>query len=253
MSTTPVYLITGAGSGFGEALALELAARKVELILLDRNRRVLEQLHDDIATRFGIQPALYPMNLAGATPDDYANLADTINKEFGKLDALIHNAAHFQGLRPLENTKPLDWFEAIQVNLNAPFLLSQQCARLLRCSPFARMVYITDDFSRTGWAYRGAYAVAKAGLDALMHVVAAEEENTGLCVFSYNPGPMETSMLSKVYPGHKRKSLPPVADYAKELIGLMNSEKHQVHDRVMLSALAGSTSAMDSVTPLNPL
>ena len=66
------------------------------------------------------------------------------------------------------------WFRAMQVNLNAPFLLTQVCLPLLRRAPRASIVFTSDAVGRRGRAYWGAYAVAKAGLEGLMQVLADE-------------------------------------------------------------------------------
>ena len=69
-----VILITGAANGIGRALAGACAAHGASVILLDRDVRALEQAYDEIMATGHTEPALYPMDLKGATPDDYATL-----------------------------------------------------------------------------------------------------------------------------------------------------------------------------------
>ena len=98
-----VILVTGAGDGLGRAAARCLAAHGATLILLGRTIRKLEQVYDDIEKAGGPKPAIYPMNLEGAIPKDYLDLAQVLDSEFGRLDGLLHNAALLEGLTPIAN------------------------------------------------------------------------------------------------------------------------------------------------------
>src|SRR5699024_1369101 len=73
-----VILVTGAAEGIGRALALQAAAHGATVVLLDRKVRELEQLYDTIEANGGPQPAIYPLNLEGAVPDDYTELAQSL-------------------------------------------------------------------------------------------------------------------------------------------------------------------------------
>ena len=100
-----VILITGAGSGIGAALARGCAAQGATVVLLDKVVRALEQVYDTIAAAGDPQAAIYPMNLEGAAEKDYVDLAATIEKEFGRLDGLVHNAAMLGALVPLAHLR----------------------------------------------------------------------------------------------------------------------------------------------------
>ena len=76
-----VVLVTGATGGLGRATSLAAAAAGATVVLLGRKVRALEALYDEIEKRGGPQPAVYPMDLAGATPRDFADLADAAHRE----------------------------------------------------------------------------------------------------------------------------------------------------------------------------
>src|ERR1700754_459960 len=90
-----VVLVTGATGGLGRATSLAAAEAGATVVLLGRKVRVLEKLYDESESRGGATPAVYPMDLAGATPRDYVDLSDSIEREFGRLNGLVHAAAHF--------------------------------------------------------------------------------------------------------------------------------------------------------------
>ena len=133
-----VVLVTGATGGLGRATALAAACAGATLILLGRKVRALEALYDEIERLGGATPALYPMDLAGAAPKDYAELAVAVERECGRLDGLVHAAAHFDTLQPFEQQTAEEWTRTQQVNVTAPFLLTQACMPLLRRAPDAQ-------------------------------------------------------------------------------------------------------------------
>jgi len=197
-----VILITGVGEGIGRAAARRLAGHGATVILLGRTIRRLEQVYDEIEQAGGPKPAIYPMNLEGATPKDYADLARVLDAEFGRLDGLLHNAALFAGLTPIANYDIELWYRILQVNLNAPFLLTQAVLELLHRPADASVVFTTDRVGEEGRAYWGAYAVAKGGAQTLMKLLASElETNTAIRVNSIDPGRVRSELTLRAYPG----------------------------------------------------
>lgn len=197
-----VILVTGAGAGIGRVVARRLAAHGATVILLGRTIRKLEQAYDEIEQAGGPKPAIYPMNLEGASPKDYADLATVIEAEFGRLDGLLHNATLFTGLTPLANYPTELWYQSLQVNVHAPFLLTQALLGLLNRATDASVVFTADYASETGRAYWGAYAVAKGGAETLMKLWASElETNTAIRVNSIDPGQVRSGLTLRAYPG----------------------------------------------------
>lgn len=197
-----VILITGIGEGIGRAAARRLADYGATVILLGRTIRKLEQVYDEIEQAGGPKPAIYPMNLEGATPKDYVDLTRVLDAEFGRLDGLLHNAALFAGLTPIANYDIELWYRILQVNLNAPFMLTQAVLELLNRSTDASVVFTTDRVGEEGRAYWGAYAVAKGGAQTLMKLLSSElETNTAIRVNSIDPGQVRSELTLRAYPG----------------------------------------------------
>ena len=204
-----VVLVTGAGDGLGRSVALAAARCGAEVILLGRTVRKLERTHDRIVDAGDAPPAIYPMDLSGAGPDDYAELAQRIDRACGRLHGIVHAAAAFSGLAPLAHVEPLDWLQTIHVNLTAPFLVTRACLPLLQRVPDAAVVFVGDTLGRRPRAYWGAYAVAKSGIEGLAGVLAEEVESAGtprvVCV---NPGPMRTGLRRRAYPAEPSVAAP---------------------------------------------
>lgn len=204
-----VVLITGASGGLGHAAALAAAAAGASVVLLGRKVRPLEKVYDEIVALGRAKPAMYPLDLAGATPCDYAELADTIERECGRLDGIVHAAAHFDGLRPVADIAPVEWMRALHVNLSAPFLLTQACLPVLRRSADASLVFVLDDPARMRKAYWGGYGVAKHALTGLAGTLHEELENGAVRVHLLLPAPMRTALRRAAYYGENTLALPP--------------------------------------------
>lgn len=196
-----VVLVTGASGGLGRASAIAAAQAGARVILLGRKPRALERLHDEIEGLGATAPLLYPLNLEGATPQDYEDLAVTIERELGRLDGIAHCAAHFDTLQPFTQIAPLEWARAQHVNVTAPLWLTQACMPLLGLAPDAAVVFVLDDPQRTGKAYWGSYGVAKHALQGLVSILHDETESSRVRMHALLPAPMRTTLRRAAYYG----------------------------------------------------
>ena len=220
-----IILVTGAGTGIGAAVAKSCARYGATVILLDKVICNLEQVYDDIESASAIQPAIYPMNLEGAAEKDYQDLATTIEKEFGRLDGLLHNAAMLGALIPIAHFESELWYKILQVNLNGPFLMTRSCLNLLQQSNDASVLFSSDSAGRQGKAYWGAYGISKAASENLMQVLADEmEANTSVRVNSFDPGPVATAFRSLAYPGENPEQLAKPDDVVRPHLYLMGPD-----------------------------
>jgi len=220
-----IILITGAGDGIGAAAAKACAAHGATVILLGRTTRKLEAVYDLIEEAGHPQPAIYPMNLEGAAPKDYMDLANTIEKEFGHLDGLLHNASILGSLTPLGQYDLEKWSKVMQVNLNAPYLLTRACLDLLKKSDDASVVFTSSSVGRKGRAYWGAYGISKAATENMMQIWADElEVNTPIRVNSINPGAVRTAMRRKAYPGEDPNTVPMPEDILATYLYLLGPD-----------------------------
>jgi NAD(P)-dependent dehydrogenase (short-subunit alcohol dehydrogenase family) len=194
-------LITGAADGIGHALSRACARHGATVVMLDRNVRGIERAYDEIVAAGHPEPALYPMDLRGATPGDYTMLAHTLAREFGALHGLVHNAAMLGALTPLAHMDDELWYQVMQINLNAPYHLTRVCLDLMTGSDDASVIFTSDAVGRRGKAYWGAYGIAKAGLENMMQILADElETNTPVRVNSVDPGAVRTALRLTAYP-----------------------------------------------------
>lgn len=199
VNTNRVAIVTGAAGTLGKELVLAAAQRGWEIVLIDKDKKALEKLYDQVIEAGGVEPAIQVLDLAFVTPDHCEAIVAALENGPGRLDALIHCAASFDGLQPSEQIAPHDWLRHIQVNLNAPWLLSTSCLRLLRQSPQASLYFLAEDLKKVGGAYWGPYGTGKHGIDALASQLSAELSNTNIQVLSINPGPFRSPLRARAY------------------------------------------------------
>lgn len=224
-----VILITGAGGGLGTALSLACAGLGATVVLCGRTPRKLEAVYDRIEAAGGPQPAMLPINLMTATWKEYEDLALTLEREFGRLDGLVHAAAHFKGFARLEDLEPREWLDSLQVNLTAPYTLTRLCLPLLRASADASVVYVGDEGGRAIKAYHGIYGISKRAAEATIAGFALELKNEPQLRFnSYDPGPMNTDLRMRGYVSETASSLPAAASRVDRLLWLLGPDSRGV-------------------------
>ena len=196
-----VILITGAAHGIGHAVALRYARHGARLVLLDWDRAGLEALSDRIVAQGSAEPVLCPADLSGITIGGVREITDRLGERFGRLDGLLNNAAWVGALAPFEHYPPAAWTKVMNINLAAPFFLTQWCMPLLRKAADPVVGFSLQQVSRAYW---GAFAMAKAGQQALIGVLADEygpDSAYPVRVFGVDTGPVLTSGRRQHYPG----------------------------------------------------
>jgi len=219
-----VVLVTGATGGLGRATSLAAAAKGATVVLLGRKVRALEALYDDIEKQGGAQPAVYPMDLAGAQPRDFVDLVASIERECGRLDGIVHAAAHFDGLQPFDQQTPEEWARTQQVNVTAPFHLTQAAMPLMRNASDAAVVVVLDDPERTGKAFWGGYGVAKHALQGVASIVHEETERGPVRTHALLPGPMRTVLRRAAYYGEDTLMHPEPDFAANAVVWLLGAD-----------------------------
>lgn len=128
-SLEKVALITGAGSGIGRAIAMQLVEDGYAVVLAGRRHEALEEtarLSGADAGRF----LLVPSNVA--KPDEVRSLFDAISARFGRLDLLINNAGISTPAASIEDVTIENWQAAVDVNLTGAFLCTREAFRLMK-------------------------------------------------------------------------------------------------------------------------
>ena len=205
-----VILVTGASRGIGRAVSVAAAKHGAQLVALARDTRALGALADELAQAGLAAPGLLPVNLEGASVDDYANCAELVASEYGQLNSIVLNAGILGEMSPLSNYDPTTWARVFQVNVHAQFLLLRAFLPLVEQTNDGAIVFTASGVGRRARAYWGAYAASKFAHEGMMQVLADElDGHTKIRVNSLNPGRTRTAMRAAAYPAEDPATLPP--------------------------------------------
>jgi NAD(P)-dependent dehydrogenase (short-subunit alcohol dehydrogenase family) len=204
-----VVMVTGAGDGIGRAVSLALARAGAEVILLGRTVRKLEAVHAEIARLGAPEASIVPLDLERALAADYEAVADAVEKRYGRLDGLLHNAALLGALTPIEQYDVPMFMRVMHVNVTAEFVLTRQLLPLLRASKDGALLFTSSGVGNVGRAYWGAYSISKFAVEGMAQVLSQELESTSsVRVNIIDPGKVRTSMRRAAYPSEAPESLP---------------------------------------------
>jgi NAD(P)-dependent dehydrogenase (short-subunit alcohol dehydrogenase family) len=224
-----VILVTGAGQGLGRTAALTYANYGATVILHGRKVEKLEAVYDEIDALGKAQAIIYPLDFQNTKDEDYVTLAQAIGQQLGRLDGILHNAAFLHGLSPIENQTLEQWQSIIHINLLVPFALTNACLPLLTAAPDASVIMTASTQGHHPSAYWGSFAVAKAGLEALVKIQADEWDTIpNLRVNALMPGIVNSPQRAKTHPGEVKKSLPQPEDLMPTYLYLMGSDSKGV-------------------------
>lgn len=209
-----VALVTGASRGLGYAVALALGAAGTRVIALARTVGGLEDLADEIDAAGGPAPTLVPLSVTDE--GGLQRLCLAIDARWGRLDLVVHCAAHAAPLTPAPHLSDKDFDQSVEVNFKGTERLIVMLAPLLLAAPAGHFVHVGD--TRGGQAYYGAYGATKAGAEALVRSWAAETVQLGPRVTIFHPRPMPTAVRGRFFPGEPPEKLTPCADEAARLL-----------------------------------
>jgi NAD(P)-dependent dehydrogenase (short-subunit alcohol dehydrogenase family) len=229
-----VILVTGAGDGIGRVAALTYARFGATVLLLGRTTSKLEAVYDEIESMGGKQPAILPMDLETVSYDEMQKLERLIDKEFGQLDGLLHNAGILGALTPLEMYDVDTFAQVMKVNCTATFMLTQALLPLLKDADNGSIVFTSSTVGTYPRAFWGAYALSKQALEGMSDIFTQETQNTTNLRFNcINPGGTRTNMRAHAYPGENPMSLKTPEDIMSAYVCLMSNESIGVRGQVV--------------------
>jgi meso-butanediol dehydrogenase/(S,S)-butanediol dehydrogenase/diacetyl reductase len=188
MSDQRVAVVTGAGSGIGEAAARLLAEHGLEVVLVGRRPERLEAVAAAITEAGGRAfPVRADLGLSHAPME----VVDTVLGARGRLDVIVNNAATYR-LKPIQEFTVEDFDDVMATNLRAPFFLVQAALPALRASPAPVVVNVSSAAAAMYRPQQTVYGLAKAALEHMTMNMAAELAPDRIRVACVRPGPVLT-------------------------------------------------------------
>lgn len=181
-----VILLTGASGALGTQIAAYLNGLGHQLILQFNTHPVTVESENTLAIQCDLT-------------DTHAiqEMIATGTKHFGRIDVLINNAGISRSGVSWKIAAE-DWHQTMNINLNAPFFLSQAVIPFMRENQFGRIINVTSVVAQTGFPGTAAYAASKAGLIGLTKTLSKELARFKITVNAVALGYFNTGMINDV-------------------------------------------------------
>ena len=187
----PVAVITGAGGGIGQAIALALAGAGYRVVLAGRDREAI----DETLRACNSHGIAVPTDVT--RPPEVERLVSAALDRFGRIDALVNNAG-FAPVRPIRDMTVDEWQAVIDTNLSAAFYATRAAWPAFERQGGGVVVNISSAAARDPFPGFAAYGAAKAGLNLLGLSAAREGAAAGVRVHTIAPGAVETGMFRRI-------------------------------------------------------
>ena len=197
-----VVLTTGASSGIGRAIAVELGRRGASVVVNyigkpDRAREVVEEIESEHGLALALEADV-------TSSDQVARMMAQAISKFGRIDVLVNNAGIEKECAFLEKEES-EWDQVVAINLKGPFLCAQAAARDMAKRKKGTIINISsvhEDLPFPGYA---AYCAAKGGLRMLCRDLALELAPYGINVINVAPGAINTPINERTLANPEKK------------------------------------------------
>ncbi len=192
MSDNKIAIVTGAGSGIGRAVAVQLGEAGYCVVLVSRSRDRLEETAEHVEG----DTFVYPADVAD--PKAVRMLIEDVVASFGRIDALVHSAGYAE-LTSIEQITPELWRKTVDVNLSAAVLLTAAVWPSFKQQQSGIVVNVSSMASIDPFPGFSVYAAAKIGVNMFTRCTAQEGEPIGVKAVAVAPGAVETPMLRGMF------------------------------------------------------
>lgn len=217
----PILIITGASYGLGAAIASLAAANGAQVVLAARSKEAVEAQAEQIRQNGGKALAV---TADVSRFEDCQNIIEQTLLTFGRIDALVNNAAVIEPFGSIADIAPEEWNHHMSVNVNGPLMLCQLAIPHLRQTQ-GRILNLTSHAADISIQGASAYSTSKAALNRLSKTLALEEPT--LTVILFIPGSVDTPMQARIRQKAKGKTTDEMYQYfvdLKELGQLLSVE-----------------------------
>jgi NAD(P)-dependent dehydrogenase (short-subunit alcohol dehydrogenase family) len=192
-----VALVTGGGSGIGEASALELARSGSDVVLVDLQAADIERVAGAIRS---MGREAMPMVCDVSDADAMARVFDEVAQRFGRIDQVLVNAGINGMWAPIEEMTPEEWDTTIRVNLRGSYLTVHHAVPLMKEQGGSIVIISSINGTRTfTTAGATAYSVTKAGQFAMGQMLAMELSRYRIRVNVICPGSIQTQIGQRTW------------------------------------------------------
>ena len=231
--TKPIAIITGASSGIGQSLAIELSD-KYFVYLVSRNIRNLNKTKKYIESK---------NNKCEIIISDITN-EKSVNNLYKKIpnknqiELLINNAG-IAIFKDISNTSVDDWDETINVNLRGAFLMTKSLIDNFKKKKNGKIVFINSGAGLKPFANSSAYVASKYALRGFASSIREELREFNIKVISVFPGAVNTPLWNNKNVEEIRKDMMSVDDLCQSIIHSINAPNNCVVEEILIKRTLG--------------
>jgi len=230
-----VAVVSGAGSGLGREIALELARRGYALALLGRRQVPLEEtLALAGARESGI---VLPCDVRDALALERS--AEEIRSRWGAADVVVP-AAGMAAVAPVEETSPDDFDAILETNLTGAFLLIRALLPAMKVRGRGWIIPLLSPAATRGFPGWSAYCASKWGLRGLVAALREELQGTGVRISALFPGATDTPLWNRLPGEWNRAAMVPPHEVARALSYVLDADPSTLVEEIHLGPAGGA-------------
>jgi NAD(P)-dependent dehydrogenase (short-subunit alcohol dehydrogenase family) len=194
-------LVTGAGRGIGEAIALAFAREGCRLALAARTAKEIESVAGRVRASGG---EAHPIVADVSAPDEARKLVDAARAALGGLDILVNNAGVYGPIGAFAETDPDAWWKALEVNLRGTALCTRAILPPLLAAGGGSIINLSGGGATSPLPNLSAYAVSKAAVVRFTETLAEELKPHQIRVNAIAPGAVDTRLQDSLLAAGER-------------------------------------------------
>ncbi|KAK3646918.1 hypothetical protein LTR22_014071 [Elasticomyces elasticus] len=203
-------LIVGASKGLGAAMAVSFARAGASQIAIGARSSltsVAASMKKAAVEAGRPEPQVLTIELDVTSQSSTEAAASQVSSAFGKLDVLVHNSGILEGMKPITDTDPDEWWKTWEVNVRGPYLISRSFIPLLLKGDTKTFVVVSSVGAHLVMPGLSAYQSSKLGATRLMEFAATEYSDQSLVAISVHPGNIMTDIVGKLEEDDKLRAI----------------------------------------------
>lgn len=209
-----VAIVTGAGRGIGQRIALKFAQEGAKVVVAS----LLEaEIKDTVEKIKGLEGNTLGIKVDVSNPKEVKRMVKNTLQRFGKIDILVNNAGIQGPIGPLEKNNSKDWLKTIEVNLFGTFLCAKEVLPYMRRQKRGKIINFSGGGATSSRPNFSAYAVSKTAIVRLTEILTDELKEYSIQVNAIAPGAVNTKMIEEVLRAGKGAGKKAISEAKKQL------------------------------------
>ena len=233
-SMNKIALVTGASSGIGKSLAVQLSKIGFRVILCSRRKDLLNDIEKEI---FDLGGKAYTVELDITKDSSVENLFKE-SKKIGFVDVVVNNAG-FGKFDKIQDISTQDWDSQISVNLRGCFLITKLFSKPMIDNKGGTLVYVNSVAGKKAYPYSSAYVASKFGLLGFSRSVREELREHNIKVISVHPGAVDTAFWDNVDTDFPRYEMMSSEDVSESIIHAISAPSNVVLEEIDIQRTQG--------------